>query len=131
MNKVEKIFVVRDENEKFKQILQTLPEEHIEIAEDIISYAEGELAAPLSDHIHIALSDHLSFAIERIQNGLLVQNKLLHEIKALYKKEYEIGLWAIGHVKETLGVSLPEDEAGYIAFTSIRRRWMRRACIRR
>lgn len=42
MNKVEKIFVVRDENEKFKQILQTLPEEHIEIAEDIISYAEGE-----------------------------------------------------------------------------------------
>ncbi|SPT94798.1 transcriptional antiterminator [Bacillus subtilis] len=44
MNKVEKIFVVRDENEKFKQILQTLPEEHIEIAEDIISYAEGELA---------------------------------------------------------------------------------------
>lgn len=115
MNKVEKIFVVHDENEKFKQILQTLPEEHIEIAEDIISYAEGELAAPLSDHIHIALSDHLSFAIERIQNGLLVQNKLLHEIKALYKKEYEIGLWAIGHVKETLGVSLPEDEAGYIA----------------
>lgn len=86
MNKVEKIFVVRDENEKFKQILQTLPEEHIEIAEDIISYAEGELAAPLSDHIHIALSDHLSFAIERVQNGLLVQNKLLHEIKALYKK---------------------------------------------
>lgn len=45
-----------------------------------------ELAAPLSDHVHIALSDHLSFAIERIQNGLLVQNKLLHEIKALYKK---------------------------------------------
>ncbi|MEC1775236.1 sac operon transcriptional antiterminator SacT [Bacillus mojavensis] len=115
MNKVEKIFVVHDENEKFKQILQTLPEEHIDIAEDIISYAEGELAAPLSDHIHIALSDHLSFAIERIQNELLVQNKLLHEIKALYKKEYEIGLWAIGHVKETLGVSLPEDEAGYIA----------------
>ncbi|MGP0580464.1 sac operon transcriptional antiterminator SacT, partial [Paenibacillus peoriae] len=30
MNKVEKIFVVHDENEKFKQILQTLPEEHIE-----------------------------------------------------------------------------------------------------
>jgi transcriptional regulatory protein LevR len=53
-------------------VLETLPEEHIEAAEDIISHAEGELAAPLSDHIHIALADHLSFAIERIQNGLQV-----------------------------------------------------------
>ncbi|ASS73037.1 transcription antiterminator [Bacillus atrophaeus] len=114
-NRVEKIFVVHDKNEKFKQILQTLPEAHIEAAENIISYAEGKLAAPLNDHIHIALLDHLSFAIERIQDGLFVQNKLLHEIKALYKNEYEIGLWAIAHVKETLGVSLPDDEAGYIA----------------
>ena len=59
---------MHDENEKFKQVLETLPEEHIEAAEDIISHAEGELAAPLNDHIHIALADHLSFAIERIQN---------------------------------------------------------------
>ncbi|MCC9022752.1 PRD domain-containing protein [Bacillus nakamurai] len=114
-HKIEKIFVVHDENEKFKQVLETLPEEHIEAAEDIISHAEGELAAPLSDHIHIALADHLSFAIERIQNGLQVHNRLLHEIKALYKKEYEIGLWAVDHVKKTLGVFLPDDEAGYIA----------------
>ncbi len=85
-HKIEKIFVVHDENEKFKQVLETLPEEHIEVAEDIISHAEGELAAPLNDHIHIALADHLSFAIERIQNGLQVHNRLLHEIKALYKK---------------------------------------------
>lgn len=39
-NKVEKIFTIHEENEKFKQILETLPEEHIEGAEEIISYAE-------------------------------------------------------------------------------------------
>ncbi|MED1740513.1 PRD domain-containing protein [Bacillus swezeyi] len=114
-NKVEKIFTIHEENEKFKQILETLPEEHIEVAEEIISYAEGQLSAPLSDHIHIALVDHLSFAIERIRKGFVVQNKLLNEIKALYKKEYEIGLWSIDLIKEKLDIDLPDDEAGYIA----------------
>ena len=114
-NKVEKIFTIHEENEKFKQILETLPEEHIEAAEEIISYAEGRLSAPLSDHIHIALVDHLSFAIERVRKGFVIQNKLLNEIKALYKKEYGIGLWAIDLVKEKLKVELPDDEAGYIA----------------
>ncbi|MCY1632394.1 PRD domain-containing protein [Bacillus paralicheniformis] len=114
-NKVEKIFTIHEENEKFKQILETLPEEHIEAAEEIISYAEGRLSAPLSDHIHIALVDHLSFAIERVRKGFVIQNKLLNEIKALYKKEYEIGLWAIDLVKVKLKVELPDDEAGYIA----------------
>ncbi|MFN2744682.1 MULTISPECIES: PRD domain-containing protein [Bacillus] len=113
--KVEKIFTIHEENEKFKQILETLPEEHIEAAEEIISYAEGQLSAPLSDHIHIALVDHLSFAIERIRKGFVIQNKLLNEIKALYKKEYEIGLWAIDLIKEKLDIDLPDDEAGYIA----------------
>jgi len=115
VQKIEKIFVVREENEKFKQILATLPETHIEVAEHIISYAEGELMMPLSDHIHISLTDHLSFAIERVQKGIVLYNKLLGEIKVLYKQEYDIGKYAIRYVKERLGVDLPDDEAGYVA----------------
>ena len=114
-SKVEKIFVMKEENEKFQQLLQMVPEEHIELAEEIISYAEGRLMSPLSNHIHIALTDHLSFAVERIQNGYTIQNKLLSEIKVLYKNEFEIGQWAIKRAEEKLGISLPEDEAGHIA----------------
>ncbi|MGG4489449.1 PRD domain-containing protein [Metabacillus idriensis] len=113
--KIEKIFVMREENEKFQQLLQMVPEDHVELAEEIISYAEGRLMSPLSNHIHIALTDHLSFAIERIQQGYQIQNKLLNEIKVLYKKEFEIGQWAIQKVQEKLGITLPEDEAGHIA----------------
>jgi beta-glucoside operon transcriptional antiterminator len=114
-SKIEKIFVMREESEKFQQLLQMVPEKHVELAEEVISYAEGQLMSPLSNHIHIALTDHLSFAIERIQQGYQIQNKLLNEIKVLYKKEFEIGIWAIQKVEEKLGVSLPEDEAGHIA----------------
>jgi beta-glucoside operon transcriptional antiterminator len=113
--KIEKIFVMEEENEKFQQLLRTLPEEHIEIAEEIISYAEGKLQAPLNNHIHIALTDHLSFAIERLKQGYRIQNKLLNEIKVLYKTEYEIGLWAKQLIQERLGIEIPDDEAAHIA----------------
>ncbi|KIP21399.1 Levansucrase and sucrase synthesis operon antiterminator [Anoxybacillus ayderensis] len=113
--KIEKIFVMEEENEKFQELLRTLPEEHIDIAEEIISYAEGELQAPLNNHIHIALTDHLSFAIERIQQGYQIQNKLLNEIKVLYKKEYQIGLWAKRLIRERLGIDIPDDEVAHIA----------------
>jgi beta-glucoside operon transcriptional antiterminator len=115
-NKIEKIFVLHEQSsEKFQQLLATLPEEHIEIAENIISYAEGHLNAPLSDHIHIALTDHLSFALERLQQGIPIQNKLLNEIKLLYKKEYEVGVWAKEEIREKLGIEIPDDEAAHIA----------------
>nr|AAB38977.1 transcription antiterminator [Geobacillus stearothermophilus] len=113
--KIEKIFVMEEENEKFQQLLRTLPEEYIEIAEEIISYAEGKLQAPLNNHIHIALTDHLSFAIERLKQGYRIQNKLLNEIKVLYKTEYEIGLWAKQLIQERLGIEIPDDEAAHIA----------------
>lgn len=113
--KVEKVFVMKEENEKFQEILKSLPEEHIQVAEEIISYAEQLLSVTLSDHVHIALSDHLSFAIERLSRGILIQNKLLHEIKALYRPEYDIGVWAIEQVSKRLKVQMPIDEAGYIA----------------
>lgn len=115
--KIEKVFVMEDalEYEKFQEILSTLPMEHIKIAEEIISYAEGVLMAPLNDHIHVALTDHLSFAIERLKQGYVIQNKLLAEIKALYKKEYEIGLWAKQRINEQMNIDIPEDEVGYIA----------------
>ncbi|KGX93793.1 levansucrase [Pontibacillus halophilus JSM 076056 = DSM 19796] len=113
--KIEKIFVMNEGNEKFQELLRTLPEEVISLAEEIISHAEGQLQVPLSDHIHISLTDHLSFAIERLKEGIDVQNKLLHEIKSLYTKEYQIGLWARDLIQERIGLTIPEDEAGHIA----------------
>ncbi|WP_431308957.1 PRD domain-containing protein [Halalkalibacter lacteus] len=114
--KIEKIFVLHEQSsEKFQQLLATLPETHIDLAEKIISYAEGHLKEPLNDHIHIALTDHLSFALERLEQGFTIQNKLTNEIKLLYKKEFEIGFWAKEEIKKDLGVEIPLDEVAHIA----------------
>ncbi|WP_139492464.1 BglG family transcription antiterminator LicT [Brevibacillus dissolubilis] len=115
--KIEKVFVMKDrsEYEKFEEIVTTLPEEHIQVAEEIISHTEKELGVSLHEHIHIALTDHLSFALERLTKGMAIKNTLLNEIKILYPKEFQIGCWAKALISEKLGIEIPEDEVGYIA----------------
>lgn len=112
--KIEKLFVLK-ENEKLQQLLIRIPEEHFMITEEVITYAEEYLDSELNDHIRLALTDHISFAIEREEQGIHLKNKLLHEIKILYKKEFEIGLWAIQHIKDRLHITMPVDEAAFIA----------------
>lgn len=115
--KIEKIFVMKDRSqyEQLEQILTSLPVEHIQIAEEIISFAERELGVRINEHIHIALTDHLSFALDRLGNGVAIKNTLLQEIKILYPQEYGIGLHAKALIQEKLGIDIPEDEVGYIA----------------
>lgn len=113
-SKIEKIFVMQ-ENDKLVQLLSRIPEEHFTISEEIITYAEAYLNTRLNEHIHIALTDHISFAIERAKDGINLNNRLLHEIRVLYRAEFEIGLWAIQHINKTCQVEMPVDEAAYIA----------------
>jgi beta-glucoside operon transcriptional antiterminator len=103
------------ENEKFEQLLLQIPEEHFGLSEEIIAHAEGSLRTKLNEHIHIALTDHLSFAIERVSDGIFIKNKLFHEIKILYKQEFDIGMWAINHIEKKLNIKMPVDEAAFIS----------------
>lgn len=112
--KIEKLFVMQ-ENDKLEQLLSRIPEEHFTISEEIITYAENHMGTKLNEHIHIVLTDHLSFAIERTREGMHIHNKLLYEIQILYPREFEIGLWAIKHINKKCLVEMPIDEAGFIA----------------
>lgn len=112
--KIEKLFTLK-ENEKLQELLLRIPEEHFILSEEIIDYAESHLNAKLNEHVRVGLTDHLSFAIEREKEGIYLKNKLLQEIKVLYKDEFEIGLWAIKHVNAKLNVKMPVDEAAFIA----------------
>jgi beta-glucoside operon transcriptional antiterminator len=112
--KIEKLYVSK-ESEKLEQLLLRIPEEHFIITEEIIAYAEKNLGTKLNDHIRIALTDHISFAIEREKQGIHIKNKLLPEIKVLYKKEFDIGLWAIQHIENKFNMRIPMDEAAFIA----------------
>ncbi|MBT2758483.1 PRD domain-containing protein [Mesobacillus foraminis] len=116
-NSIEKIFTLenKDLSERFKTLLYEIPVEYMEISDEIISYAKKALGRKLNESIYVSLTDHIHFAVERHQKGLDIKNALLWEIKRLYKEEYEVGIKALQRIKEKLNISLPEDEAGFIA----------------
>ena len=116
-SKIEKTFKLdnKDVSEKFKTLLYDVPMEYMDVSERIISYAKEKLGKKLNDSIYVSLTDHINFAIEREQKGLRISNPLLWEIKRIYADEYAIGLKAITKIQDMLGITLPQDEAGFIA----------------
>lgn len=114
--KIEKLFFIKDDQlSKFEELLDDVPIEYFQIAEMIAQKATRELNVSLDNQILIALADHVYFAVERYYKDANLSNFLNSEISYLYRKEYQIGLWALDRIEEMLKVRLPKDEAGLIA----------------
>lgn len=115
--KIEKIFRLDSQNsmDKFKELLANLPLEHLQASTEIINYAKSVLNRRLNQSIYITLTDHINFAIERFKERMVFTNPLLNEIKTFYKEEYLIGEYAIALIERRIGITLPVDEAGFIA----------------
>lgn len=114
---IEKTFVLRDETIK-KNIVELASEidaEYFNIAQAIIIYAVEKYDLKLMNHIYLALTDHIAFAVRRFKDGILIENYYLDEIRELSPKEYDIGVYALKVLKEYLGLELPEEEIANIA----------------
>lgn len=115
--KIEKVFRLDSQNstDKFKELLANLPLEHIQASTEIINYAKSVLNRRLNQSIYITLTDHINFAVERFKEKMMFTNPLLNEIKTFYKEEYLIGEYAVALIERRIGITLPVDEAGFIA----------------
>lgn len=113
---VEKSFVAFDDNtkEEYYQLMGLINEKVIGVSEEIIAMSEDKFGR-LNSHIHIALTDHIGFALDRIKTGMEINNPFIYEIKALYPKEFELGQKAAEIIKARLGVEISESEMGFIA----------------
>ncbi|MFS0671708.1 BglG family transcription antiterminator LicT [Ornithinibacillus sp. 179-J 7C1 HS] len=116
-SKVEKTFVLQNTgiSEKLMHLLKDTSEKYLDIASEILSYAQSKLPYKLDEYLYVALTDHISFAITRYRNGIHLKNSLLYEIRKYYKAEFEIGLKAVEFIEEETGIHLDEDEAASIA----------------
>ena len=99
----------------FQEMLTDIPIERVKVCNKIIQYAKDTLQKNINDNIYISLTDHINFAIERVEMGVPFQNPFLWEIKKFYYQEYLIGKVAIGMIEKELKVTLPQDEAAFIA----------------
>ncbi|NLM12275.1 MAG: PRD domain-containing protein [Epulopiscium sp.] len=113
---IEKEFHTFDKKikEEYFTLLQQLDEDVISACEEIITVAEEKLGK-LNECIHIVLTDHIGFALERLKNGMDINNPFLFEIKTLYPKEFEMGRIAAEIIRNRLKTEISESEIGFIA----------------
>ncbi len=116
-DKIEKIYKISDpvRTSQFTQLVKDIPLAHLQAANMVIDYAMSTLNKKLSENIYVSMIDHIDFALERLEKGIPLKNKILYEIKRFYPSEYRIGIEALNIIARELKVELPEDEAGYIA----------------
>ncbi|WP_105619148.1 PRD domain-containing protein [Vallitalea okinawensis] len=115
-DKVEKTYCNFEEKfkEEYLRLVNAMDRKVIGVVEEFILLAGKELGQ-LDDHIHIALTDHIGFAIERLKQGLVINNPFLYEIKAMYKNEFAIALKGKALLYKRLNIMIPDDEVGFIA----------------
>ncbi|NFK77457.1 PRD domain-containing protein [Clostridium botulinum] len=114
---IERIYTCNDrkDSNQLTKLLEKIPLEHIQVTNQIVSFAKASLGKKLNENVYITLADHINFAIERQKDGVAIKNALLWEIKKFYNHEFLVGKEALSIIKNKLGVTLSEDEAGFIA----------------
>lgn len=116
-NKIEKRFILENKAQvnQFKQLMESVPMNHLAVSVDIIEYAKQVMPKRISQTIYLSLTDHINFALERSKEGMLFQNSLLNEVKSFYPSEYLVGEYALALIRRETGIELPIDEAASIA----------------
>jgi beta-glucoside operon transcriptional antiterminator len=116
-DRIEKVFVLKDsEKTRYMDVIENLEPQYLEDAVHILDEAAQMLDMRITPISYITLADHLSSAVERSREGILIPNAMLSELKNFYPQGYELSLKAVQQLNEEYGVQLPEDEAGFITF---------------
>lgn len=117
LKSIEKLFILTNEQER-KQYIQLLPEideKLIEVIGEVVMYISQKTQTELNEHIHIALTDHIAFALKRLEQDIVFHNPFLFETQEIYPVEFEFAKYAIDLIHEKMGVDLGEDEIGFVA----------------
>lgn len=114
---VDKFFVLdtHDLVDHLSYLLSTVSDTHIMVVEKIVKYAEKSLGTSLNDYVYLSLIDHLKYAIERYEKGIQLKSPLSWEVKKLYKRELDIGLYGLDVIQEHLSHEFNQEEAVSIA----------------
>ncbi len=113
----EKVFKLVNEKEQelYKQLLHNVDDQIIQAIHEAIRHIQERLKLPVNEHIHIALTDHIAFAVKRVEQGMDINNPFLRDTKLLYPDEYNIAEEVITFLNERLDIELPESEIGFVA----------------
>ena len=102
-------------DENYISMFNDIPEEIIDISNNVINKVKMNLNVALSANIVLTLADHINFTIERYKNNMRINLPVVSDIEYLCENEYKAGIYALKLIKKQFGLWLPNEEAVYIA----------------
>ncbi len=110
--KVSRVFVPADggDSDHLAKLLAGIPPEHIQLVSQAIATV-GLDSVGRNPAVVIALADHVSFAIRRVNLGMDIAYPLLAEVQHLYTDEYRQAEGLLAAINEHSDVQLPHTEA--------------------
>ncbi|QLB17410.1 hypothetical protein A6B40_07355 [Mannheimia varigena] len=116
ISQVEKTFLLKDKKVllNFIQLANELDEDYFDLVKQIIEFAYQEYQIEVMDHLYLSLSDHIAFAVKRLQAGYFGENFAYFDLIKRHTPEFAIGKFAIQLIAEKFALELPESEASAI-----------------
>lgn len=114
---IDKVFVLESQAlvDQFVTLVRSIPINHLELTKKVVEAAQEELGLIFDDFIYIGLADHISYALYRHQQNIVLTNALTWEIRKFYAREYKAALKALDVIEYYEGIRLCEAEASFIA----------------
>lgn len=112
--RIERAFYQKDAT-LLEQLIGDIPQEHFDLAREIIDYIQDNLNIELGGSLYIALMDHISFIKQRAEQGMLPKNSLTWEISRYYPEEFRLSKKVVELLEDELDIQLNDDEAASIA----------------
>ncbi|MED3689991.1 transcription antiterminator [Peribacillus butanolivorans] len=112
----EKTFVLKNvkEQESYKKLLPEIDQNLQAAIIESIHLINNRVSGKLNEHIHVGLTDHLLFALQRVSQGMTIKNPFLKETITLYPFEHDIAVDVIDLIEDKTGIGLPQGEIGFI-----------------
>ena len=111
---IERIFT--NNNEYIEPLLRDIPYSYYKLVQWILDYASSEFKYDFKDTLFLTLLDHIVFAKKRFEDGEIIINPLLNEIKTFEREKYEFSEIVVKEINKRLETNFDENEVGYIAF---------------
>lgn len=86
----------------------------MKVIEKVINFCENELHRKLDKQILYGLAVHINSSIDRIRRNKKIENPRLNAIRKGYTKEFNIAVDVLKIIEQSIDISMPLDEAGFI-----------------
>ena len=105
--------------QKLVELLEQIPYEHLLLTDELVAMIRSRVNYPLNESLLITLADHISFAIQRSEQGIRFSNPLMAPIREFYPEEYRLGMECLAAIRQRCHADLSDDEGGFLSLIHI------------